>query len=193
MAYYQPIALIGKARSGKDTIGRRLQQRYAYTPVAFADPLKAMALKANPIIDEVSADADFAYPRLACFVKTYGWERTKDTFPEVRRFLQSLGDAVRAEDEYFFVRLAAEKIRVANEWNLPVVVTDCRYRNEVEELVNLGFKTVQVMRPDGVATGSHSSETELRSYVADNVVWNSRSITSLHAQVDKLVAPMVRR
>lgn len=187
MAYYQHIALIGKARSGKDTIGRRLQQRYAYTPVAFADPLKAMALKANPIID---VRVPF---RLSAVVDAFGWERVKVAYPEVRKFLQTLGDAVRADDEYFFVRLAAEKIRVANEWNLPVVVTDCRYRNEVEELVNLGFKTVQVMRPDGVATGSHSSETELRSYVADNVVWNSRSITSLHAQVDKLVAPMVRR
>ncbi|NED29195.1 hypothetical protein G3I37_30615, partial [Streptomyces anulatus] len=43
-------ALIGKARSGKDSVGAHLVRRYAYTRLAFADPLKEMALAVDPLI-----------------------------------------------------------------------------------------------------------------------------------------------
>lgn len=37
------VGLTGVARSGKDTVGRMLVERYGFTRVAFADGLKSMA------------------------------------------------------------------------------------------------------------------------------------------------------
>lgn len=93
------IGLIGRARAGKDTVGAWLTENRGYERVAFADPLKAAALKLNPITE---VDATGEYYRLASDVSEFGWERTKDETPEVRRILQELGASIRTIDPEFW-------------------------------------------------------------------------------------------
>ncbi|MFD5647879.1 hypothetical protein ACFWIP_40510, partial [Streptomyces anulatus] len=141
MTYYRGIALVGKARSGKDTVAKRLIQRFAYTRVAFADPLRMMALDVNPYIGPAAVDR-----RLRDVVEDIGWDRAKEECPEIRRILQNIGQTVRDLDPKFWLRQGLDKIEVADRWNLPVVVTDVRYRNEVRALVNRDFLTVRILR-----------------------------------------------
>ena len=186
------IALIGKARSGKDTIAARLIATRSYARVAFADPLKEMALRINPAV----ADAGYGHlGYLADVVSDSGWEAAKDDYPEVRRFLQRLGQSVRDVSEDFWLDIASRRIATAAGWNLPVVVTDVRYRNEADALRAAGFRMVRVIRPEtdprmptGSANGEHVSETELDDYPTDALIMNNLSLDVLYQRVDALTA-----
>ena len=47
------VALMGRAGAGKDTVASILTEHRGYARVAFADPLKEMALAVDPIIGRV--------------------------------------------------------------------------------------------------------------------------------------------
>jgi hypothetical protein len=183
---------MGRARSGKDSVAARLTHNYAFTRVAFADPLKGVALRLNPFIPTGYG----VHVRLKSLIKDVGWEYAKDNYPEVRRVLQTAGQTVRDLDPDFWVNLAMDKIDAADTWNMPVVVTDVRYPNEAEALRNRGFVLVRVKRPgylaetvdaDELAARQHESETALDGYPADRVLINGGTLFDLETEADALV------
>lgn len=181
------IALIGRARSGKDTVAARLVSRFAYTRMAFADPLKTVALGVDPIVAYEPSGYGPLPTRLSAVVQRYGWETAKDRFPEVRRTLQRAGQSVREQDPGFWLGLALDKVTVADTWNLPVVITDCRYPNEAEALRVRGFRLVRVMRPGYSDTdATHESETALDDYPADATIANIGTVPYLNSLADAL-------
>ncbi|MHC0429238.1 deoxynucleotide monophosphate kinase family protein [Streptomyces sp. O3] len=184
---YPHIALLGRARSGKDTVAARLVTRHAYTRVAFADPLKDMSLSLDPIVAYEPSGYGPLPTRLSAVVQRIGWERAKDEFPEVRRTLQRAGQSMREHDAGHWLSLALDKVAVADTWNLPVVVTDCRYPNEAAALKARGFKLVRVTRP-GVSSGadSHESETALDGHPADVSIANVGTLDDLNSLADAL-------
>ncbi|WP_030737226.1 hypothetical protein [Streptomyces sp. NRRL S-31] len=185
---YQNIAFVGKARSGKDTAGERLVQHWMFTRLAFADPLKRMALQVDPLIPMKHLDS---HARLSACVTAAGWEDAKDRWPEIRRVLQRMGHTVRELDPDFWVRALMDKAKAADGWNMPVVVTDCRYRNEAETLRAAGFRLVRIKRPTPLKKmrreALHPSETELDGYPCDDTIINAGSVFDLHTAVDALV------
>jgi hypothetical protein len=171
------VAFIGRARSGKDSAAARLVEQRGYTRVAFADPLKSLALSANPLVDDGWSLSD-------C-VAAIGWEKAKG-LPEVREFLQKLGQGVRDLDPGFWIRQAVARIESTPG---PVVVTDCRYLNEATALKRIGFRIIRVQRPPhgGELTGpQHVSETELDHFIYDAFLDNSGSLQDLWDRVDRL-------
>ncbi|MFE9256515.1 hypothetical protein [Streptomyces sp. NPDC006879] len=185
---YPHIALLGRARSGKDTLAARLVSRHAYTRVAFADPLKDMCLSLDPIVAYEPSGYGPLPTRLSAVVQRYGWERAKERFPEVRRTLQRGGQAVREHDAGHWLSLALDKVAVADTWNLPVVVTDCRYPNEAEALKARGFRLVRITRPGvGGMTPDHESETALDDYPADVTIANVGTVAELNSLADALI------
>lgn len=183
------IGLIGKARAGKDTFARRLVEKHGYQRIAFADPLKAVALTIDPIV----VQGDYADPifsptlRLSRAVDEYGWDVAKEQIPEVRRFLQHLGQAMRAKVRAdLWLDLA---MREADARTTPVVITDVRYRNEAAAIVSRGGKLVRIIRPGagtGDANATHASETELDDWPAYPVIENRGTVPELHAWADWL-------
>jgi hypothetical protein len=177
------VALIGKARSGKDTAAAFLVRERAYTRVAFADPLKEMALGIDPLITTTPS----IYVRLSALVRDVGWEYAKDHYPEVRRTLQRIGQTQREFDADYWVNVAARKIAGAERWNLPVVVTDVRYRNEADMLRARGFRMVRIIRPFAEmrqgASAQHASETELDDYPADVLIRNDGDLAQLQRAI----------
>ncbi|MEG8276390.1 deoxynucleotide monophosphate kinase family protein [Streptomyces sp. AHA2] len=188
MAYYKSIGLIGPAQSGKDSIGKRLGQRYGYQRVAFADPLKRAALKVDPLIPLSYG----VHGRLSKLVQGVGWDYAKITYPEVRRVLQHIGQTVREIDPGFWVRAALPAIEAAERLSLPVVVTDVRYENEARALQDMGFHMIRVTRPGaGVRGGGaqHASETELANYPTALTIANTGTLDDLNRIVDSLLLP----
>jgi hypothetical protein len=200
------IGLIGKARSGKDSAAGHLVRRFAYTRLAFADPLKEYALRVNPYVktytDTWGGHGD-GYERLTDVISAVGWERAKDEYPEVRRLLQSIGQAQREADADYWVNVMRRSLNGAEKWNMPVVVSDVRYRNEALMLRSRGFRLVRISRPAMAipltGTGKisaryltepaakHDSETELDDFAADLDIINGGSLEALYALIEAAV------
>jgi hypothetical protein len=177
------IALMGRARSGKDTIASRLVERHGYVRVAFADPLKEMALRIDPLI---ATFPDMPPVQLSRLVADTGWEYAKDRYPEVRRILQNVGQTVREEIPGYWLGVAMSKIARWETAGKPVVVTDCRYLDEALTLDGAGFQTVRVVRP-GIAQMAHESETALNTWVPHRIIYNNSMINELWLKADHLV------
>lgn len=146
---HQPlVGLVGYAQAGKDTFAGHL----GYTRLAFADPLKQLALACSPTFDVTH---DLTNWRLGAIVCDYGWEYAKAEVPGVREFLQNLGVGVRdilGSDTW--VQAAFAKY----DPTLPTVFTDVRFPNEVEAIRERGGKIVKVVREGHRPPNGHVSE-----------------------------------
>ncbi|MER6485735.1 hypothetical protein ABT264_19530 [Streptomyces virginiae] len=181
------IGLIGRARVGKDTVGRWLIENRGYERVAFADPLKEAALKLNPIVVPMDDREDWGLGdmRLSEAVRSQGWEAAKE-LPEVRRILQELGASIRAIDPEFWLRAGLARTEEVNRTTgRPAVITDVRYPNEAASLRRAGFHLIYIDRPD-VPQLNHESEGALTEDDAHYVIRNGGSIDDLNARVERV-------
>lgn len=174
---YPLIGLMGKKRSGKDTFASVLVESYGYTRVAFADPLRDALYRMDPIVDwDHCDDGGINTYSLSEVVDFFGWEKAKDTVPEIRRLLQTFGtDAIREIDEGFWVRAAVDSIEAVEG---PVVVTDVRFPNEADAIRKLGGLLIRITRP-GYDGDGHPTETALDDYRPDLIVPNTEGIEEL--------------
>jgi hypothetical protein len=142
-----------------------------------------MALSVNPLI---AFDFNQGSHRLQDIVSAVGWETAKDEFDEVRRLLQHMGQTVREYDEDFWLNILLRKAAGAAKLNMPVVVTDVRYRNEALALRAAGFKLVRITRPgagSGGVSALHASETALDDFRTDLTITNGGSLKTLNAMI----------
>ena len=184
------IGLVGAKRSGKDTVADHLVAKHGFTKVAFADPLKEMALALDPIV-HTEWDYGVAWDRLSEVVTDLGWEEAKE-YPEVRRTLQRLGTEVirnHVGTDYWIERMDRRLSRMAARGVgvERVVITDCRFPNEASLVHTRGGCLVLVERPALAQLDSHASESIWRTAPFDNALHNTHDIAYLHAQVDRLV------
>ncbi len=192
------IGLVGKKRTGKNTAAKHLQ-RFGYEEVAFADPLRDMALAIDPIVgwarnpERADGDGPVYYSDA---LAALGYEKAKETYPEFRRFLQRLGtegvrDTLGAKyglrdligDDLWIV-LAEQRIQSSET---PLVFTDTRFPNEAALIEKYGA-TVGVLRPDlPPATDEHPSETALDDYTPTDSVVNDSTPVGLSRAMDDLI------
>lgn len=178
------IGLIGHKQAGKDSLAAELVSRHGYTRVAFADPLREVALALDPWIDIRIVNAH-SFRRLSAIVAERGWDDAKK-IPEVRRVLQHLGVAVRAQDPDFWVRqgMAAATGRDA-------VVTDVRFPNEADAIRADGGVLVRVTRDvadEAAALDPHESEHALDDFDVDLTIDNNGSLHDLETQAAAVAA-----
>ena len=183
------LGLIGKKQSGKDSFASRLVSEHGFTRLAFADPLKDIALELNPIMDTDVVVGERIY--LVDLIDLYGWDEAKETFPEVRELLQRLGVSVRNHvSENVWIQALAEK---AYRTPGPVVVSDCRFLNEARWIRGQGGETVRIIRPGQDNADRHISETELDAWVAEHRVINDGTVADLHFTVDHIATDLFLR
>ncbi|MFE5828730.1 hypothetical protein ACFQ8W_00415 [Streptomyces sp. NPDC056508] len=183
------IAIAGRARAGKDTVGRYLVETRGYRRVAFADALKEAALQVDPMIGWVPTEDSGALIeiRLSEYVRSIGWEHAKED-SEVRRFLQELGAAMRAVDPEIWIRAAMEKADEANDDGVPCVITDMRYPNELTAIQRYRhWHTIHIDRPD-VPQLVHESEGAIGPEDTAFMIHNAGTLDNLHRQVDVILA-----
>lgn len=166
------IGIMGKKRSGKDTLARFLVENHGYTRISLADPLREAALGLNPIVGYGSGPI-----RLAAVIGLYGWEgvKTSPYADEVRRTLQRFGtEAVR--DVLGPQVWAREMLRRADKVEGGVVVPDVRFPEEYDAIranpraTHFGLLVRVIGR--GVEGDTHPSETALDDFHADVLVDN---------------------
>lgn len=183
------VGLTGLKRSGKDTVADRLVEQHGFTKVAFADPLREMALALDPLV------ADGYH--LSDAVTDLGWEEAKE-YPEVRRTLQRLGtEVIRGfvDNSYWVDEMHDRLLELRADGVERVVISDARFENEVDLVVDdhawflwAGF-VVRVDRPGMTIGDGHASEHP-ESLHHDYVITNDGTLDDLHAKVDSLAASL---
>jgi hypothetical protein len=188
------IGLGNYARVGKDAVASVLVQEHGFTRVAFADALKELALKADPLIySNAMVNVATGRGHLKQVVHANGWENAKNQFPEVRKFLQNLGVAARevmGENVWVDAAFAGfnqhgPEGRFLGESD--VVVTDVRFPNEFERIKDLGGKLVKVSRPGYGPANQHVSETALEDFEWDYELQNNGTLDDLPAKVASML------
>ena len=187
------VALYGPAGCGKDTIAAHLVESFGFTRVAFADPVRQMALAIDPYVntETVLERPELISPipgitRLSTVVESVGWETAKRDYPEVRRLLQTIGtDAVRSVHPDFWVELALKAAMAAEG---AVVFTDTRFPNEVGAIRYFGGMVARVDR-EVDSIGSHVSESALHEVAPDLILQNIGPIE----ETPLLAAAVIRR
>lgn len=157
------VGLSGYARSGKDTVASLMP---TFEHRSFAGKLKEMAWILNPMLE--------GGMRLQEVVQFHGWDKAKDDYQELRRFLQVLGTEVGREmiDQDIWVNLAMREI----DTNLNTVFTDCRFPNEAKTINEMGGQVWRINRPGIEAVNHHASETALDGWDFDLVIVNDGTI-----------------
>lgn len=202
------IGVTGQARHGKSAVCEILCQEHGFTIIGFADALKRMALAIDPVIPvvhtggqypvtdkDVRAGATIVTARLSQIVAWSSWEKAKDDYPEVRRFLQALGTEGGREciDPDIWVDLWEREVRKHDR----VCVPDVRFLNEaiaVEGFLDESVwfdegvaKTLwRVIRPglvDENAGTTHASESEQAQIAVGTTLINEGTLEALSDKV----------
>ena len=178
------IGLTGRAGAGKSTVARMLEDGYAFTPLALADPILDMihALFASAGIDgawavervlkEQPTPLGFSYRYLA---QTLGTE---------------WGRRVSADLWLRVLDLRLQSPALAGE---NIVVSDIRFPNEADMITQRGGVIVRVLRPPGTAaylpalTAGHASEAHTDVLPVTTELLNFGSLATLQDQVDRLI------
>lgn len=189
------IGLIGRKRSGKDTVAAHLVENYGHTRLAFADGVRDALYRLNPLIADRS---DWDIHRVADLVDAVGWENAKED-TEIRSLLQRMGtDAVRdVVGEEAWVKALERKVDqfpilqvegLRRPITPRIVITDVRFPNEAEYVIDEGGTIVRILRPDTDMSGdTHISETALDFFSADVTLVNDGTVEDLHREVDEMM------
>jgi hypothetical protein len=175
------IGLSGYAQTGKDTIADYLIEKYGFTRVAFADPIREALYKLNPKV----RISDAAGVSVAHAVDNMGWEEVKKLSSDTRELLQRFGTEVGREmfGENFWVEKAIEKARGYDK----VVFTDVRYPNELEAILRASGTVWRVIKSDVKAVNLHQSETALDHYQFPYLILNNKTKKDLYESIDYLM------
>lgn len=142
------VGFAGYGQTGKDTAAGIVAANYDFEHRSFADPMKRVALKLLRVSN----------PDVAYVIERRGWEYAKRNIDWLRGYLQTLGtDAMRAEDEAVWVRMALDQ-PTDNEG---IVVSDVRFPNEMRAIQERGGKVYRIHRPGYGPANSHESEVAL--------------------------------
>lgn len=176
------VSLSGYSQSGKDSTGNFLVQDYGFRRYAFADRMRDCLLQLDPMVEAENGVVRLS--RLLAF--TDGWDRAKVEYPEVRRLMQAFGTEVGRNllgpnvwVDTLFRQLQEEKPE-------RVVITDCRFTNEIAAVLEAGGFPVWIERPGTQPVNAHVSDNALSAEDFTHTIFNGGSTTHLREAVSKL-------
>lgn len=182
------VGLHGKKRVGKDTIYQIIQSIHPdATRIAFADRMKESLAalfglyakdieylkETNPSIEFVVKDKKHSLSWRE-IIQRYGTESHRDIF---------------GQDFWIDTILPLKKDYYPND--RLVIVTDVRFKNEAERIIQLGGHVIQVTRPQLLNNDSHISEEPLPSYCISDNICNDGSFEDLKEKVIEVFGRLV--
>lgn len=181
------VGLCGFAQSGKDTAAGFLVDRFNWTRVAFADALRDVLYALNPLVTQSDWPEIL---RVQDIVDSVGWDKAKVEYEEIRGLLQRLGTEAGRQiiDENLWVGMGEDKIERANG---PVVVTDCRFPNEIALIRRRKGLMIWVEREGVGAVNSHASEHSVTKADCDLVLTNNGTIEDLYNSLSQAFGTLV--
>jgi len=179
----QLIGLMGAAGSGKDTVGEHLAVNYDYIPTAIAYAIKAML---HPLFEAVGLEEEF-------------WEIAEDRvkkeqpIPQLggksfRRLAQTLGTewGRNCVGDGIWCDIVLDRVK-ARQHIWPYVITDVRFENEVQGILEAGGVIWKIERPGIESVSAHVSESFAKVYCPDVIIQNDGTLEELYSKVDALM------
>lgn len=191
-----PIAICGKANTGKNTLSLLLEEEIKARVdswsgskfIAFADPIKEIVKIMFPSLPKKYLFGSSQYRS-----KEIPGASTKDGSPlTVRMALTDIGTSAREYNSDIWIQAFNKRFSKSFKKTV-VLVTDVRFRNEFDYLKRLGFYQIRIYR-DEIIKGNHISETNqdsIRDDEFDYVINNNGSLDDLKEQVKKIVDMIV--
>lgn len=191
------IGLVARARAGKDTLAEFLVEDHGFTRFAFADPLKDAFAAYHGIprcwcdgVDEEGRPLDRETMMVSYRYADCGGTSGMSIRQGLQRFGTELGRNTFGED--FWVLRLADRIEqhIEETGNTRIVITDCRFENEVLLVQSAGGIVVGIVRDEVAEVAAHSSEALAGRLdeVADYVAENNGTLDDLRREAAKLVA-----
>lgn len=182
------ILLNGYSCSGKDTVGKYLMDYADYRRFAFADQLK---LKVSteygiPLVDlhtEHGKSTLYTNPNTST-------DNDTDSIISHRQILINEGFSARQNDPDVFVKHVKAKILKCKNNN--IVITDLRYINEYEYLINNlspdNYRIITIrINNDRLHPSDDPSEHQFDEFKFDYTISNNSSYTYLYNQIEKVM------
>lgn len=174
------LGLTAPAGSGKDTVARYLEGRYAFACIGFADPVRDML---GALLEHVDVDGawlvEHALKELPMPVLGRSY----------RELMQSLGTewGRNTLQQGFWLLVAEHKLRQARERGDNLCFTDVRFPNEAAWLRAQGGQLVRVYRHAAPAVRAHESEQHIDALGAEHTLLNDSSLGALEHRIDALM------
>jgi hypothetical protein len=171
------IAFLGNKYVGKSSGGNYLVTKYDFVEDYFAYLLKKSAKLLFNLTDK----------------QLYGTKQDKETIDtryemSSRQILQKFGEMMKKEfGENFWIN--SFKTRYERNYNDDVVVTDCRYKNEVNAIKDLEGYVIKINRDtdDGSKADTHVSETEINEiFNYDYLIENNGTLEEFYGKLDEV-------
>lgn len=175
------ISLTGNMGVGKDTMADYMALKYGFVKISMADPFKRIAKEIYEFSDEQlwgpSSErnkddtryhrADGTYLTARIVTQLLGSELSRLAYPETWIvYMQRIVEKIQAGYFYSEKEGAYEVPGKKSEYS-GIIVSSCRFRNEIEAIKNMGGVAVRLTRPAisvdeflGAGVGNHASESE---------------------------------
>lgn len=169
------FGIAGKARSGKDTVAKYLEDSYRFHRMSFAGPLK-LATHCMFDIEHVPDSEKEAEARF--------WGVSP------RQMYQGVGDAMKDKfgRDFWVKRWQKEYSELAHI--VDIVVSDVRFEEEAQTIRACGGHIIHLARPGAGlagAEGLHNSEAGVEYDESDYVIHNEGSKDDLYEKLDKIM------
>ena len=171
------IGLSGVARSGKDTVGRILNEIYDYQVVSFSEALNDALYALNPIVLTWPMQRDYRW-----VLDNHGYEDAKE-IPEVRRLLQHMGTEVGRK--FFGQNVWVDALFARIPEGQRTAITNVRFPNEYDAVHAHHGQVWRVHRPGFEASNGHISDTALDNHTFDAVLENNTDVAGLAQHVNE--------
>jgi hypothetical protein len=184
------VAFIGKMKSGKSTATQYLCDKYGYVEYYFAKPLKLGVQQLFTLSDS----------------QLHHVEEKNNVDPRwgvsPRYLFQQIGtDLFRNQLHKYLPQIQSCWIRNFFRWwndnktnGHPIVVSDCRFQNEVDAVRSVGFQTLRIVRCIPISSVSsvtqedkHSSEQEQDNIAAQKHIENNSTLLNFFKTIDETI------
>lgn len=196
------IGIVGFIGSGKGTVGDILAKKYSYTPLSFADSLKDATSNIFGW-DRKLLEGDTEESRKFRECPDEWWSKKLQYEVTPRNVLQRMGtEAMRnGFHENIWIYSLQKKI----EQHSSVIITDCRFPNEIDFIKSIGGHVIRVIRgsdpiwydaaiqknlnntENKILDSIHYSEWAWIGTSFDYVLYNEGSLSMLEADIDHMI------